>query len=176
VQGCEGKTSVNVIADQALKRLEHLAHVGEALSTDQVREVLDLTSAQFHRMTLQDDFPKRAHIGRKYWLNPEKLLAFCLRWNQLAAGLTITDVARLIHATVPTARRIVRQAGFPTPLGEVNGKPRWDQDELQAWHAPRVEGSKLPAPVSAGTPKGKKKAVGKAKEKRDGKAKDARAH
>lgn len=152
---------MNEISDQALKRLDQLARVGEALSTDQVREVLDLTTAQFHRMTLQDDFPKRSHIGRKYWLNPQKLLTFCSEWNRLAAGLTITDVARLIHATVPTARRIARQAGFPSPLGEVNGKPRWDQAELLAWHSPRVEGAKLPAPVTAGTPKGKKKVTGK---------------
>jgi predicted DNA-binding transcriptional regulator AlpA len=163
---------VHEIVEQALKRLEALARVGEAMHTDQAREVLGVSGPQFRRMTQQDDFPTRTHIGRKYWLNPQKLLAFCLTWNRMAAGLTITDVAHLIHATVPTARRIVRQADFPRPLGEVNGKLRWDQGEILLWHGPRVDGAKLPAPVHAGQRKAKKKAL---KGNRHGKAKDPHA-
>lgn len=160
---------MNVISEQALGRLAVLARAGEALSTDQVRKVLELSSQQFHRMTLQDDFPRRAHIGRKYWLNPEKLHVFCLLWNRLAAGLTITDVAALIHTTVPTARRLARHADFPRPLGEVNGKPRWDHETIVAWHSPRVEGARLPTPAGVGT-KRKRKAKGT----RNGKGKERR--
>lgn len=154
--GC-GEKTVNLISEQALERLQALVRSGEAMSTDQARDVLELSPQQFHRMTLQDDFPQRSHIGRKFWLNPERLLAFCQLWNRLAGALTITDVARLIRTAVPTARRITRQAGFPAPLGKVNDKPRWDEDEVLAWHAPRVEGAKLPAHVHAPIPKGKKK-------------------
>lgn len=164
---------MNVISEQALARLSALVRAGEALSTDQVRQVLALSSQQFHRMTLQDEFPHRAHIGRKFWVNPEKLLAFCHLWNALAAALTITDVARLIHCTVPSARRMTRQSDFPRPLGEVNGKPRWDQEAVTAWHSPRADGAKLPAPVSQA--RAKRKTLAKGTRHAKGKGKRAEA-
>src|SRR5262245_7144954 len=111
-------TKVNPFRPDVMRRLQALADVGEAISTIHLRESMQLTSQQLHRLTLQADFPKRQQIGVKFWVNPVALLEFAHRWNRLARGLTITQVAQLIHSTVPTTRRLVRQADFPKSLGE----------------------------------------------------------
>lgn len=141
---------MNTFPDQVLRRLEALAHEGHAIDTERAREGLGLTPQQFHRMVLQDDFPAREHIGRRWWLNPQQLADFAAKWNRLAVALTITDVARLIRSTVPTARRAARQSDFPKPLGQVNGRDRWETHDVQEWQRTRVGGAKLPPDANGG--------------------------
>lgn len=164
----EGDGSVNVFPDQVLKRLEALARVGEAISTDQAREVLALTVQQFHRMVLQDDFPRREHIGLRWWLSPQALQVFAQHWNRLAVALTITDVARLIRSTLPTTRRASRQRDFPKPLGQINGRDRWERAAILDWQRERIGGAKLP-PGANGGPEGDAPKKSKAKGRGNGK-------
>jgi len=149
--------TVNTFPDALMRKLEQLAAVGEAISTDQVRTVLGLTQQQYHRLTLQEDFPKRQHIGRKFWINPQRLLDFAINWNKMADGLTITQVATLIHSTIPTARRLAKRPDFPAPLGELNGRERWDREVIVVWHRTRLDGAKLGPDFDAGPDKSRKK-------------------
>lgn len=135
--------------DSVLKKLEQLARIGEPIPTDQAREILQLTDMQYQRMSGQNHFPKRQHVGRKFWLDVHGLLDFARRWNALCAGLTITQVATVIHASIKTTRRMARQPGFPEPLGEVNERERWDRDAIVTWHRARMGGAKLPAEIDA---------------------------
>lgn len=148
---------MNVFPEQVLRRLEVLARNGDAITTEQAREVLGLTLQQFHRMVAQDDFPHRTHIGRRWWLNAQQLLDFAQRWNRLAQALTITDVARLIRRTITTARRLAREPGFPTPLGQVNGRDRWARADILEWQRASVGGAKLPPDANGGPAKSRKK-------------------
>ena len=163
---------MNVISEPAIKRLEQLARVGEAITTRQVREVLGISRLVLHGMTLHPAFPKRQQIGKNFWVNPERLLAFAHSWNKQAAGVPITAVAHLLHATVPTARKLVRRDDFPKPIGDMNGRKVWDPAEIAAWHGPRVEGAKLPAGADIAPRKTVKKKVATAKGTRHGKAKE----
>jgi hypothetical protein len=140
---------VKPFPDAVLKRLEQLARVGEPIPTDQAREILQLTDMQYQRMCGQNHFPKRQHVGRKFWLDVHGLLAFAQLWNALTAGLTITQVAVVIHASIKTTRRMIRQPGFPEPLGEVNDRERWDREAIVKWHRGRMGGAKLPAEIDA---------------------------
>lgn len=140
---------MNTFPDSVMKRLATLATDGEAISNDQATDVLGLTPQQYHRLTLQEDFPHRTQLRRQHWLHPQALLEFCQRWNRLACGLTVTQIARLIHCTVPTARRLTRDDTFPKPLGEIGGRDRWDRDEIVSWHRARVGGATLPAVTDA---------------------------
>ena len=163
---------MNKFPDQVVTRLEALARVGEAITTDEAYAVLGVAQQKWHRLGgMNEDFPKRTHIGRKFWVSPQALLRFVEKWNRMATGLTITQLAQVIHSTVPTTRRMTRHADFPKPVGEINGKPRWDRDEIAAWHGPRVDGAKLPASATMAQVKGRKKVKGI----RNGKAKEKRA-
>lgn len=160
--------------EPVMKKLEALARAGDALSTDHARIVLGLTAQQYQRMALQPDFPRRQHIGRKFWLNPQALLDFAVRWNRLSRGLTITQVATVIHAAITTARRLAKSPGFPNPVGDLNGRERWDRDEIVSWHRTRVGGAKLSADFDAGPDKSpKRKAL--AKGAHNGKSKNAKS-
>lgn len=143
--------------ESVMKKLEALAREGAAISTDHVRTVTERTQQQYHRLTLQDDFPARQQVGRKFWINPQQLLDFAINWNKLAHGLTITQVAVVIHSTIPTARRLSKLPGFPEPLGEVNGRKRWDREVIVPWHRARVAGAKLEGEYDAGPDKSRKK-------------------
>jgi len=159
-----------LVPDNAIRRLDALAKSGHAVSTDQVREVLALTRQQFQRMTDRPEFPARERVGLKIWVSPAEVLAFVHRWNALANGIALRDLAALLRTTFSTARRMVRAEGFPPPLGEVNGRDRWDAGAVTDWHRARFHGAKLPpeADVSK-APKPKHKPA--AKGNRDGKAK-----
>lgn len=160
---------MNVFPDPVLKRLEVLARDGEAITTDQAREILALTAQQFHRLVIQDDFPRREHIGLRWWLSPVALLTFGQHWNRLAVALTITDVARLMRSTLNTARRASRQRDFPKPLGQINGRERWERAAILDWQRERIGGAKLP-PGADGGPTGSKPRKAKAKGQGNGKA------
>jgi predicted DNA-binding transcriptional regulator AlpA len=165
---------VHAIAENVMRRLEALAKAGEAITTDQVRADMGLTRQQLHGYTLEDGFPPRKQIGRKFWVNPVALLAFAKHWNALAAGITITDVATLLRMTIATARRTVRAEDFPRPLGSYNGRDRWDRAAIIEWHRPRVGGAKLPPEADVDTHTTEKKPR-TAKGTRDGKAQKGKA-
>jgi predicted DNA-binding transcriptional regulator AlpA len=171
--GCGG-IEVHAIPENVMRRLEALAKNGEAITTDQVREDMGLTRQQLHQYTLEDDFPPREQIGRKFWVNPVALYAFAATWNALAAAITITDVAILLRMTIATARRTVRAADFPRPLGHYNGRDRWDRAAIIEWHRPRVGGAKLPPDADVDTQSTSKR-TRTAKGTRDGKAQKGKA-
>lgn len=157
--------------DQVLKRLETLVRAGDAITTETARQELGVTDQQFHRLVLQDDFPVRQHVGRRWWLSPQGLLEFALRWNRLTRALTITEVARLIRSTLPTTRRAARLPDFPKPLGQVNWRDRWERADILEWQRQRIGGAKLPPGANGGTtPRPRKKT---AKGTRSGKAQKA---
>jgi len=165
---------VNAIAETIMRRLEALAKAGDAITTDQVRADMSLTRQQLHQFTLEDGFPARKQIGRKFWVNPVALYTFAKDWNVLAAGITITDVATLLRMTIATARRAVRAETFPRPLGSYNGRDRWDRNAIIEWHRMRGGGAKLPPEADVAT-----QAIAKkprtAKGSRDGKAQKIKA-
>ena len=149
------------IPDPVIKKLEAAAHAGKALTTDAVRALMALTNQQYQRLTLHEGFPRRERISRKFLLNPQHLLDFALHWNALAAGVTITQVAVLIHATIPTARRLAKLPDFPEALGEVNGRKRWDREVITQWHRKRLGDAALDAEFDVGPDERKKKPAAK---------------
>jgi predicted DNA-binding transcriptional regulator AlpA len=156
---------VEIIPDSVLAKLQAWARAGDAVSTEQARALLGLTPQQFHRRAQHGTFPRREHIGRQWFVNPQQLLEFAQGWNALARGLTLTEVGHLIHCTLATARRVTRQEGFPAPLGEFNGRERWNRDAILEWQRQRLGGAKLDGAAKS-TPN-----KSTAKGKRNGKAK-----
>jgi len=161
---------LHAIAENVLRRLEAHAKAGNAITTDQVREDMGLTRQQLHGFTLEDGFPPREQIGRKFWIDPVALYAFAKHWNALAAGITITDVATLLRMKLTTARRTSTGPNFPKPLGAYSGRDRWDRAAIIEWHRTRFGGAKLPPEADVDTrPVAKRKHA--AKGPRDGKPK-----
>jgi len=114
------------------------------MRTTAIREVLQISQQQLHRLTLAEDFPARIQISRSFWVNPEGLLAFARRWNNLCDGIPASEVASLIRSTMHTARRLMRSPDFPQSLGLLNGRDRWDRAAIIEWHRKRGDGAKLP--------------------------------
>ena len=48
--------------------------------------------------------------------------------------MNLTDIARYLGVSRPTAYKIVRSVGFPAPV-RTDGAPRWDSDAVMAWIA-----------------------------------------
>lgn len=46
--------------------------------------------------------------------------------------MNLTDIARYMGVSRPTAYKIVRSVGFPLKL-EAAGAPRWSAEAVQAW-------------------------------------------
>lgn len=50
----------------------------------------------------------------------------------MQATMNLTDIARYMGVSRPTAYKIVRSVGFPAPL-RADGAPRWASEIVQAW-------------------------------------------
>jgi predicted DNA-binding transcriptional regulator AlpA len=52
----------------------------------------------------------------------------------MSGTMNLTDIARYMGVSRPTAYKIVRSVGFPAPL-RADGAPRWASAAVEAWLA-----------------------------------------
>lgn len=116
--------------DRALRTLGARTQL---VSTQEARAVLGITCSAFTRLRKRPGFPPLIRDGRRFLIEPQALSNWAAHQNRLAAGLSLSRVARQLHLTRATLRAFIGRGEFPPSIGTYYGVARWDRHECVTW-------------------------------------------